>query len=188
MKRKKHNWKEADRYLGKWTDREVADKFNIPRQLVANRRIGRGIYVATKWEKYEHLLGTMPDTDLAAIMNTRQNTVSVKRLRMKIPRFNPGPEMVVESTFCSTIKEPFERQVTTTLGRIDILTPTTIFECKYLLRLCEMHKAIGQLSCFGSIFPDRNKGIVCAEIKIRDDALAFLAASGITVIQIECEI
>lgn len=184
----KYNWAEIDKYLGELTDREVSDKFKMSIKIISNRRIRKGIPVIRKWSKYGHLLGTMPDKDLALITKMTQNAVTVQRIRRGIERFGSNPESIVEAVFCATLKESFERQVSTELGRIDILTPSTIYECKYILRLCEMHKAIGQLICYGSIFPDRQRGIVCAEIRITDSARAFLAGYGITLIQIECEI
>lgn len=179
-----YDWPVIEQCFGKLTDREMADRFDVSCQLIANRRIQKDIPAVSKWSRYLHLLGTMPDKDLAEIMGQRPNTITVYRIRVGIPRFNPGMENEIEAAFCLTLKESYERQVVTLLGRIDILTSSTIYECKYRLGLSELHKAIGQLICFGSIFPDRKKVVVCSKIILPPDAIALLSSIEIEIVQI----
>lgn len=180
----KYDWSEIERYFGRLTDREIADRFDVPRVQVANRRLANGVKVVTKWSKYEHLLGTLSDGDLAEIAEMKPNAVTRKRIRCNISRFNRGQESKLEDLLCSTLKEPFERQVITVLGRVDVLTSTTIYECKYRLRLSELHKAVGQLTCFRNIFPNRERIIVCAKMSISPDIIVLLGSMGIRILQL----
>ncbi len=123
---------------------------------------------------HRHLLGTMLDKDLAAIADVKPNTVTQKRIRAGVLRFSPSLENEVETAFCAMLTEPYQRQVTTPLGRIDILTDTTIYECKHKLGLGELHKALGQLICYQFVFPSREMAIVCTEIAIPQDAIDML--------------
>lgn len=184
---RKYNWDVAEKCFGKLTDKEIANQFDIPRRIVANRRIKKGISVVTKWSRYEHLLGTMPDWKLARICGIKRNAVTAKRIRSGIQRFNAGREWKVELVFCSTLEESFEQQVATPLGRIDVLTATAVYECKDKLRLHDLHVAIGQLICYSDGFPGRRKAIVCTEIKVPSRALAILENLEIEVIQVDPE-
>jgi len=181
-----YDWAAVTPHWGKLTDRQIADRFYIPRVIVSNRRNHLGIQVVRKWDEHKHLLGTMPDGDLAAIVGVGRNAVTVKRIRMGISSFNTSLENKVETAFCKTLKVPYQRQVATPLGRIDVLADTTIYECKYRLRLAELHKALGQLICYDYSFSDREMAIVCAEIAIPDQAIDFLKYSfGIEIIVVE---
>lgn len=180
------DWSAIKPYLGEFTDAEVAAMFNVPRNHVASRRFAMGIPAIRMWGRYEHLLGTMPDSDLGEIVGLGANAVLKKRQRMGISNFNTSLESEVETTFCATLNEPYQRQVATPLGRIDVLTDSTIYECKYRLGLGELHKALGQLICYDYSFSDREMAIVCAEIAISDQAVDFLKSSfGIEIIVVE---
>ena len=66
---------------GKYTAVEIANKVGCSYKLVNNYRQVERIEKVSKWDKYEHLLGVMPDTELADLIGITANAVTRKRLR-----------------------------------------------------------------------------------------------------------
>lgn len=176
-----YNWKEADEYLGQMPDTELAERFGIPRRLVANRRRNKGIPVMTLWGLHSHLLGTMTDVDLGKLLGKRANTVTLKRRRMGIEPFLSRREREVEDNLCRTLAQ-FERQVKTPYGIIDVVTDTDLYECKVSLGVREAHKAIGQLLCYSIARPNRDLHIVCRKVKLSPKMVEAIHKMGFSII------
>lgn len=69
-------------------------------------------------------------------------------------------EKDIENTFVCQIKKPFQQQVKTPYGIIDILTDDYIYEVKLNPILSTLHNAYGQLKHYQHHYPDRKLAIV----------------------------
>lgn len=79
-----YEWKEEwNSLLGTMTDRDLSKKLGIPHMTIGSRRrsLGIPVYKRFKWESYEHLLGEVPDQELADMLSVSVSCVQQQRLK-----------------------------------------------------------------------------------------------------------
>lgn len=78
-------------FLGKATDKDIAEKFGISITTVRDIRKKNDIppFVSNgNWDKIDHLLGTQPDRTLAKLFNLSQGAILQRRQKLGIPPFD----------------------------------------------------------------------------------------------------
>lgn len=178
----KHDWTKIVPLMGHHTDRELADQFSIPRKIIANKRCQLGIPSVSKWDKFHHLLGTMLDRELAALVgNITPNAVTVKRHREGIPPHRNSDENILETYLLTLLPVSAQRQVRTPVGIIDVLTDEDIYECKVILTTTSAHMAIGQLLSASILYPNRRLWIVYKRNKLQSEMQSVLKTLDISI-------
>ena len=164
------------------TNRELADEYSISIKAVSNKRNEMGIPNVKMWDRYKYMLGKVTDSELAEEMGIRTNTVTVKRLRESIKAFKKrgNGEGILQEEFTKTL-DGYEEHVLTDYGEIDILTDDAIYECKYESKLCDIHRAVGQLLLYSNAFPDRKLVIVVPRIEVRTNIIDAVHRLGIKI-------
>jgi hypothetical protein len=103
MKRGSIDWSKYDKYLGVWTDNKLAKEIGCSTKTIHYRRSKFGIppnaeglrqrkHIGSDkitWKLFDNLLGTMPDPDVAEIINCEPRSVCKRRNKLGIPSFNP---------------------------------------------------------------------------------------------------
>lgn len=94
------NWPAWDKYLGAMPDTHLARRINCGTRAVISRRKKLGIPAYAppghpgppgtyNWKKVDHLLGTMEDKKVAALMGCTRDAVWRRRRNLNIPAFRP---------------------------------------------------------------------------------------------------
>jgi len=162
------------------TNREIADKHGLRIKTVSMKRRKLGIPNVSKWDRFEHLLGTTTDSEVARITGMKQGTVLKKRKRAGIPPFNGSKEATLQKEFVKKL-DNYEEYVSTDYGEVDVLTDDTIYELKSDSSLNYIHTAIGQLLLHSNAYPDRELFIVVSEIKMGDKVIEAVHKLGIQI-------
>ena len=79
-----YEWKEEwNSLLGTMTDRALSKVLNIPHMTIGSRRkaLGIPVYKRFEWKDYEHLLGVIPDQEVADMLSISTSCVQQQRLK-----------------------------------------------------------------------------------------------------------
>lgn len=145
------------------TDAEIAEKIGKSRSYVASYRITNEIPVFKKWDRYNHLLGVLPDIEIAKMLGVNSNSVTAKRIRAGIPSPVTGKESKLQKKFVKNLENP-RQYVRTPYGIIDVLDDKFIYELKTPLTTGSANSAVGQLLAYKNEYPDRKLAIVTDKI------------------------
>ena len=145
---------------GNYTDREIAELVGTTHGIVNNYRHQNKTPLKTKWSNYSHLIGVKSDKELGEIMGITANAVTRKRLRMGIVSGYEHPHTELIKKYLPKLINPKTEVKTKLGGSIDILTETSIYECKVILYRQSILEAIGQLLIYSLEYPFHKKVIL----------------------------
>jgi hypothetical protein len=164
----KYNWEVISKDFDHLTNRQICDKYNIrDYKIVNNYRNKHGYNKIHKYHDVEHLLGTLSDNEIAAMIGVFRSAVTRYRLRHGIAPCSNRLEHEIVNIFIKQLNKP-QTEVKTPYGIIDILTNDTIYECKPVLAYSSLHMAMGQLLMYSLYKPNHKLCIVANKTTLNE--------------------
>jgi hypothetical protein len=177
-KREHHNWAEIDVLYNTMTVPDISEATGINKRVLYNHRRSIRLRGKKKWDDYKHLLGVIPDKEIAGMLNITSCAVIRMRNRLGIEPIRTNKEMEVQSRLVKELGE-CNQFVPLGFGIADVITNDGIYEVKTVIDHSHVKQAISQLLMYSYSLLGKRLYIVGGSKRISDKLEEYLLGLGI---------